>query len=107
MSANSKEGHTPGPWNVIAAERRTGRILGDESVVPAPDGYGIHANNRTVAKVYRPEDARLIKAAPDLLESLRWALSVCEELLRDGDDEEKEQIAKARAAIARARARAA
>jgi len=58
--------HTPGPWNFYDDTTSTGRIE-------------IVALGKTVARIYRsvPEEdlpnARLIAAAPDLLEALRAA----------------------------------
>ena len=50
--------HTQGPWT----------INGIDTVLSA-------SANRTVAKVYRPEDdARLIAAAPELLEAAEWVI---------------------------------
>lgn len=61
-------GHTPGPWavddngNVVGADANgTPRVL--------PDGWP-----EVVAEVYEDSDARLIAAAPDLLQALQRLL---------------------------------
>ena len=85
---DKKMSHEPGPW-----------ILGGCSwrMITTPDGYvgvGFIADVDTLA------NARLICAAPDLLEALE------DLLIRVADDEEygpEHAITKARAAIAKAR----
>ena len=68
----TKTEHTPGPWHVNAI--KAGRIVGDETSADF-DKLQINNANATVATVYRAKDARLIAAAPELLEALKWALS--------------------------------
>lgn len=103
-------GHTPGPWSFLIDESGSGdEIFGYD--VSAADGRSIvyYDNNddpQTEA------NARLIAAAPELLEALQGVL---EGLPFDGDESEYElaqagctpteaaQLAKAFAAIARAR----
>lgn len=63
-----KAKYTPGTWHVNAI--KTGRIVGDETAETF-DKLQIHAANCTVATVYRSRDARLIAAAPALLEFVR------------------------------------
>lgn len=64
--------HTPGPWNIASVENSTGRI---KHLVPI-DGkclslLTVVENDQAVfAAVYNDSDARLIAAAPDLLEAL-------------------------------------
>lgn len=56
--------HTKGPWNQP-------RYLIYASHMAKAE-YPIHAKNRgLIAKAYREADARLISAAPDLLEALQ------------------------------------
>jgi hypothetical protein len=99
--------HTLGPWhcNAIAGQR----ITGDETSKDW-DRLHINAANCTVARVYRPNDARLIAAAPDLLAACNAILD-CDTPTEDmggdwGTVEWEEQvghaIALARAAIAKA-----
>jgi hypothetical protein len=79
--------HTPGPWhcNAIAGQR----ITGDET---SKDWDRLHINggNRTIARVYMPRDATLIKAAPDLLTALQalttWATSLSEQSDENAQD---------------------
>jgi hypothetical protein len=63
--------HTPGPWKANAIAK--GRIIGDASAQGA-EKIQINNSNATVATVYRPSDARLIAAAPDLLKALKLLL---------------------------------
>ena len=56
-------GHTPGPWRVRAYDVRTGRL------------FDIRAGADVVAyQSDREADARLIAAAPDLLEACKLAV---------------------------------
>lgn len=65
--------HTKGPWGA-------GQLAGR-------DAFHVMSDSFTVADVYREEDARLIAAAPELLEALeemlkaasqqRWSLALC------------------------------
>jgi hypothetical protein len=89
----TKPSHTPGPWNVK-------RIFGDPPAITGPAG-GLVANVASSGHTRKElEDARLIAAAPEILESLVWIL--------DAVDTEPEMsiykahIEKARAAIAKA-----
>jgi hypothetical protein len=84
--------HTPGPWIVARDMRGTGNMLVD-GVVNA-EGRGI-ANCGTNGE----GNARLIAAAPDLLEAL-------ESLLNDQRDASLPALVRARAAIAKARGEA-
>lgn len=58
---------TLSPWHANAI--KAGRIIGDETVNDTFDKITINSHNATVATVYRRADARLIKAAPELLEA--------------------------------------
>ena len=100
--------HTPGPWHVNAISEN--RIVGDETA-PA-HSYSklmISNSNATVAEVYRPRDACVIKAAPDLLAALRELQSAAHAAWNQGWEHDTlarnrlaEQIHAARAAIAKA-----
>jgi hypothetical protein len=90
--------HTPGPW--VQEGRHVEAFDGKECVM------GI--------EIYGPEDealanARLIAAAPELLEVLRFTLAELEvSAIRDGlEPEELVAVTKARAAIAKAEGRTA
>ena len=89
--------HTPGPWHWEADEVKgdpTGRVR-----------YQVTARGKTVTRVYyssyeggpttAPADARLIAAAPDLLEALR-------DMVSDRECLSAATIAFAKAAIAKA-----
>lgn len=69
--------HTPGPWHVNAIDSKRGRIVGDETTTEPYDKLQIHAANRTIATIYRPTDARLIAAAPELLAALQEIKLCC------------------------------
>lgn len=61
----SETAHTPGPWEAPGRD-------GDEWVICTHKSKG---KRRTVAHAYSEHDARLIAAAPDMLEALREILS--------------------------------
>jgi len=77
--------HTPGPWTV------------DRLCIQAPDGNVALVNLARASDA----DARLIAAAPDLLEACQmvWKMAVAWEPLTPGD------IAEVKAAIAKAQGR--
>ena len=83
--------HTPGPWkskpSLHGKKYRYVQIGNDE--------------NYTTLEL-RPADARLISAAPDMLDALNEALGLCTEGIRG-----REIMGKVRAAIAKATATAA
>ena len=85
--------HTPGPWNRIKGDRNVYSASGTVCKTPAIIGGGSAAANWEA-------NARLIAAAPDLLEALECLLaSVDHELYGIA-------ISRARKAIARARGEA-
>jgi hypothetical protein len=90
--------HTPGPWF-----KNRGFLIGSDGsdVVAADLGLGLGADN---GDGIRKANARLIIAAPDLLEALQDLFDADMEhfLMGDGKDDQIEAIAKARAAIAKA-----
>lgn len=77
--------HTPGPWIKVG-----------NSVFKAKEDGGKYYAEMSVAVTHTEEDARLIAAAPDLLEALIECLE-CEFSVSD-----KAAISRARAAIAKA-----
>jgi hypothetical protein len=85
--------HTPGSWRVEKAHDLWAEIR---------SGYGL--SNFMIADCVNPANARLIAAAPDLLEALEFMLSVFNETYPDvaDDEEDREAWAKARAAIKKA-----
>ena len=86
--------HTPGPWNRIKGDRNVYSAAGTVCKNPAILGGGSAAANWEA-------NARLIAAAPDLLDALS-------EIINDGGKfvMTHETHRKARAAIARARGEA-
>ena len=86
----SESKHTPGPWVDLCDNGYT------IAVVPA----GRHGNICAFATPPSPANARLIAAAPDLLEALQL---VCATMGQSNDWRDDSQMArKARAAIAKA-----
>ena len=97
--------HTPGPWacefHETAAGTPFGIVVGgkgkgglmDTVICHAPD----YRDEPVSYKVFKSANARLIAAAPELLEALQECLE-CEFAVTD-----KAAIAKARAAIAKAK----
>lgn len=87
--------HTPGPW---LARKVAGTFL------PGQIGWAIDYNEeqeQVVDYVYKEADARLIAAAPDLLDALEnviesWGLGLL-------PHEDSEALDQARAAIAKAK----
>ena len=91
-------GHTKGPWKLDGGKQEWFSVRADHyGVVCNIPGYGIGA---------REANARLIAAAPELLE----ALEECKEVMADpfayGETCISDAIAKARAAIAKAKGEA-
>lgn len=103
--ANETSAHTPGPWKATHNDD----VPGFWSVSsPSGDVLYLSLQEEAVAA-----NARLIAAAPDLLDALRWAANMAEEavaLRRDSDDpgdhemldHHEAALVTARAAIAKA-----
>lgn len=91
--------HTPGPWEVHPEENR--RAFAENLVVADGVAVAIALNNeeRGAGWTKCEANARLIAAAPDLLESLRALVEVASECIPETAGHELEQ---ARAAIAKA-----
>ena len=89
---------TPGPWQVHASPTKAlGYMITRAALGP---GGGIHIGN-----VYSEDNARLIAAAPQLLEALKGAISALEHVCEYADDIEgtgKKNLIAARIAIAAA-----
>jgi hypothetical protein len=84
--------HTPGPWKVHTEGKKTGILTSDNVDHVA-----------TVHNLYRQEaNARLIAAAPELLEALAVFLAQYASHSTDPDREARPEIKLARAAIAKA-----
>lgn len=82
--------HTPGPWTI----RETATHI---TVIGANNESLFHDDKRIPCVI---QDARLIAAAPDLLDALRAMLDNCHDTERD--DAIVASVAAARAAIAKA-----
>lgn len=98
---------TPGPWNLLPIE--SGWIVNEEN----GPGYVCTLPNISHRAAECASNARLIAAAPELLEALQYLMAtrnsfttaVIEDAIRYGDIESKDRIAaisKARAALSKA-----
>ena len=108
METTTKAKHTPGPWAIAF-----GGMEGDDFAV-----IGSKFADRAICNLelrdYVPANARLIAAAPELLESLRAILSVVDFAIEKNDGDiygsvyhdvdHQAVISNARAAIAKATA---
>jgi hypothetical protein len=85
--------HTPGPWYIdpIKAHANGNRRIMAEQCTPV-----------AVVPDHLVAEARLIAAAPDLLDALEDLVSLCKHGL-DGEHDIEAELADARAAIAKAR----
>ena len=88
--------HTPGPWRIEGYTRLiggevTGHTIshGVNNYRDGPEGYVCTTNGTSEA------DARLIAAAPDLLEALQYVMSAHGEQLTDAFEQAHKAIAKA------------
>lgn len=59
--------HTPGPWHIDGSKQEGLTVRNGQAAVAVIPGYGVGQ---------RMEDARLIAAAPELLEALKFAQSI-------------------------------
>jgi len=102
-NGNAQPGFTPGPWKANAIAK--GRIIGDAST-PGAEKIQINNSNSTVATVYRPRDAHLIAAAPDLYAACEKLLAFAHSVRPGGGvlAGEQELFAVARLALSRATA---
>ena len=85
--------HTPGPWKAIAAAVYAGRPL--STVVVSGDHGRLSADEAEA-------NARLIAAAPELLEACKQMLAALDQLHREGLREYHPIADDTRAAIAKA-----
>lgn len=81
--------HTPGPWRVGDAGHT---VFGPPNGNPSP---------KTIASGLSRPDARLIAAAPELLEAATLALAVLDQLHREGMAEYHPVAAQLRASVAK------
>lgn len=93
--------HTPRPWTVLSDEAVTVRDAKDGSVATIGwlTGRGV-GPRRSSAEVHA--NARLIAAAPDLYEALKFLLAHCKGMDRFEGNPINQAMADARAALAKA-----
>ena len=94
--------HTPGPWVIIGRSIYQVEEVGGREVVHGNGIKGRDDANEAAA------NARLLAAAPELLEALKWAIHHVENVfaLAGPHDRELPQLEHARAAIAKVKGRA-
>lgn len=95
--------HTPGPWTILS--EKTGSVGSDAPYKMTASVYGDHEECEPDGRMLA--NARLIAAAPELLESLRNTASMLQSACLVITDKEARQmaletVAEARAAIAKA-----
>lgn len=86
--------HTPGPWEIAPYNGENIRFIvaGEDCLVadcwPLVDPYYRNANDRRYKSPRKPNeaDARLIAAAPDLLEALEYCAGIFEGYVKHHDD---------------------
>src|SRR5271156_2276630 len=95
MNAQLKSGShtTPGPWDIATDSYGVERIWAGEYDVACCQGDG------SIDKEHRTANARLIAAAPDLLEALRVLLSVTNPHARNKAASDKAIAALAKAGV--------
>ena len=67
--------HTPGPWKWISADRGSLLVTGEETALILQTTKKVEDRNNTDTP-----DARLIAAAPEMLEALKYYFRVLEEV---------------------------
>ena len=90
----TKQTYTPGPWGIEKWDRACLIISGQAIIAPAPD---------SASREEREANARLIAAAPELLEACKEALVIAKHLKHDADSWLYVELAKK--AIAKAEGR--
>ena len=102
--------HTPGPWNATKFNPVTGDI--DDCYLYVEPGIAVIERKVKGRDQHDAANARLIAAAPDLLEAAQLALQIAESWIHDQLDGTSSMdgallhLAPVRAAIARARGEA-
>lgn len=89
--------HTPAPW-YNEDDQISAQVPGDGESYIAPICY----LDLDWTDEMNTSNARLIAAAPELLEALKWILDCCELNLDDMEENTRASIKIARAAIAKA-----
>lgn len=100
-----KQQHTPGPWGWSHREIHSGDYStqvydANEKEIATIAWYPVRQNNITTTS--REANARLIAAAPDLLEALEMCTKAMASVLPDFNPYDQAAYDKARAAIAKA-----
>lgn len=68
--------HTPGPWVVRSIDGSLGTIETADGTLQVAQAQELSATDRNAGSLERVDNARLIAAAPDLLEALKWLLGL-------------------------------
>lgn len=71
----TQTGHTPGPWNYENVTEDVLALLKTSGMEGSKTDLEIWSGNECIAVVRKKQDARLIAAAPDLLEALKDILN--------------------------------
>lgn len=94
-----KTAHTPAPWS----KDEQGDANGNFTIRPDDGSTNGDIHAEVIATVYTEEDARLIAAAPELLEVLQYILPALKDTFDTfGDDYSKEAYNRAKQVIAKA-----
>ena len=98
----SEAKHTPGPWVIERPINHVGMVEIDGPSLTCR-GFTIATDVDAQRAACIEADARLIAAAPDLLEALEWALDAWDTHNRTGDPMQGDWESYAIAAIAKAK----
>lgn len=94
--------HTPGPWEYSHDNGDEFRLIGAGGITVV-GGCGCCGSPSMDGN---PEaDARLIAAAPELLDALEWLVALLPDPELDTDEVQRERVTKARAVITKATGR--
>lgn len=100
----SESGFTPGPWELIEVGDKCKHLCPSHdnlSILTVSLEYNDDDGEPTYfGSVYKPEDASLISAAPDMYYALKSMISKANK--QNWDDNYPEQLEQARIAIAKA-----
>ena len=97
----SNQQHTPGPWKVVKTENKHRHVI-YSCVCKVTEINTENSFHDGIGLGEGIANARLIAAAPELLEALRHMIYAVEDLTH-GDAEDIMAVKEARAAIAKAR----
>lgn len=99
----TKHAHTPGPWNLSKCGRGTG-LNYTEFRVKADLSWRKHnSTEETVAKAWNESNARLIAAAPEMLEALERLVNLVERCPLELPPEDWTNLGHAKRVLAKAR----